>query len=70
MPRQIGKLFFLVVWSTFFPTSALSRVDRFEFDSSVINLHLPIDSSLRGVHVIRPSGGFRLESLDIREAST
>ena len=55
------------------PASALSqlnfRVNRFQFRSGVVDLHLPVDTALSGVDVCRPSRGFLAECCDIRESA-
>src|SRR5207253_7306602 len=54
-------------------TSALSqlncRVNRFEFRSSIVNLHLPVDATLRGVDIVRPCLRFLTQTGDISEAA-
>src|SRR5438132_12915588 len=53
--------------------SALSqlncRVNRFEFRSSIVNLHLPVDATLRGVDIVRPCLRFLTQTGDISEAA-
>lgn len=54
-------------------TSALSPqrawVNGLEFDSSVIDFHLPVNASLRGVDFCGPCGCFFAESLFVRKAA-
>jgi hypothetical protein len=53
--------------------SALSqlncRVNRFQFRSGVVDFHLPIDTTLRGVDVVRPCRGFLAECGQVFKAS-
>ena len=54
-------------------TSALSHqrawVSGLEFDSSVVDFHLPVNASLRGVDFGGPGGCFFAESLFVRKAA-
>src|SRR5881396_4107348 len=53
--------------------SALSqlncRVNRFEFRSGIVDLHLPVNATLRGVDIIRPCLRFLTQTGDISEAA-
>src|SRR5713226_9382955 len=55
-------------------TTALSqfncRVNRLQFRSGVVDLHLPVDAALRGVDVGRPGVGFVAECRGVGEAAT
>jgi hypothetical protein len=54
-------------------TPALSelnfRIDACQFDTGVVDLHLPFDAFLPIVDIGRPSGGFLLQHLDVAEAA-
>jgi hypothetical protein len=46
------------------------RVDGFEFDTGVVDFHLPIDSTLDGVNIFVPCGGFFAEFCFAADAAT
>src|SRR6266853_6952562 len=69
--RGIGKFHVSIkVWKT---TSALSqlncRVNRFEFRSGIVDPHLPVNTTLRGVDIVRPGFCFLTQTGDISEAA-
>src|SRR5437899_13037822 len=60
-------------WNTLLKSpSALSqlncRVNRFEFRSGIVDLHLPVNATLRGVDIVRPCFRFLTQTGDISEA--
>src|SRR5439155_10195616 len=61
-------------WNTLLKSpSALSqlncRVNRFEFRSGIVDLHLPVNATLRGVDIIRPCLRFLTQTGDLSEAA-
>ena len=72
------RVFFWIFSRFFFSyaclrSSALSqldfRVNRLQFRSGVVDLHLPIDAALRGVDVGGPSVGFRTQCRHVGESA-